>query len=63
MSCRKDKTIRVGDDPLAFRIAAGRGLNRWNRDVDAVGIEAGLPRQCAQVVTIAATGIEHDIVR
>ena len=59
----RHEAVGIGHDPLASRVAPRRGINGWNRDVDAMRIEADLASEDAEVETVTAAGIENAVAR
>jgi hypothetical protein len=57
----RHEAIGIGHDPLAPGIAPRRGIDCWNRDIDSMGIEAGLGGEISKVETVTAAGIENNV--
>ncbi len=57
----RHESIGIGDNPLAFGIAPGRGIHGRNGDVDSMRIEADPAREGAEVEPVATAGIENNV--
>jgi hypothetical protein len=57
----RHEAIGIGHNPLAARIAARRGIDCRNGDVDAMRIEAKLAGKGTEVEAVATAGIEDNV--
>jgi len=57
------EAVGIRHYPFALRVAAGGGIDGWDRDIDAVAVEARLLRETAEIEAVAAAGIENYVVR
>ena len=57
-----DLAVGIGDNPLAPGVAAGRGIDGGDGDIDAVGLAGGLLGEGAEIEAVAAAGVENDVL-
>ena len=59
----REEAIGIGYDPFAFGVAARGGIDGGDRNIDAVGAEAGLAGEGSEVEAVAAAGVKRGVGR